>query len=162
MRQCLGPAAALLRRPQLLILDEPTNGLHPTGARDLRRLLRGLPRGGTTVLLSSHDMAEVEDLSDEVTVLHAGTVAQRGTVADLCRQAPAPVHRLRTSADDEATTLARRHPDVTVAVQTDGSLALRGHPGPGRVRDRPRPGGRRGAPPRRRRARRRWAPSGRW
>src|SRR3954468_8939398 len=78
MRQCLGPAAALLRRPQLLILDEPTNGLHPTGARDLRRLLRGLARGGTTVLLSSHDTAEVEDLSDEVTVLYAGTVAHRG------------------------------------------------------------------------------------
>jgi ABC-2 type transport system ATP-binding protein len=78
------------------------------------------------VLLSSHDMAEVEDLSDEVIVLHAGTVAHRGTVADLCRQAPAPVHRLRTSAYDEATPLARWHPDVTV-VQTDGSLALRGH-----------------------------------
>jgi ABC-2 type transport system ATP-binding protein len=162
MRQCLGPAAALLRRPQLLILDEPTNGLHPTGALDLRRLLRGLARGGTTVLLSSHDMAEVEDLSDQVTVLHAGTVAQRGTVADLCRQAPAPVHRLPMSADDQATTLARRHPDVTAAVQTDRSLALRGHTAAldGYVIALGRAGI--ASTPRQRPARRRWAPSGRW
>jgi ABC-2 type transport system ATP-binding protein len=95
-------------------------------------------------------MAEVEDLSDQVTVLHAGTVARRGTVADLCRQAPAPVHRLRTSADDQATTLARRHPDVAIAVQTDNRRSdrrephiARAHRGPGRVRDRPRPGGHR-------------------
>jgi ABC-2 type transport system ATP-binding protein len=127
MRQRLGLAAALLRRPRLLILDEPGNGLDPAGARDLRTLLRGLTRNGTTVLLSSHDMAEVENLSDEVTVLHAGTVLRRGTVAELRSQAPPPVHRLHTSADDLAMTVAREHPEVTVTADRDGGLAVQGH-----------------------------------
>jgi ABC-2 type transport system ATP-binding protein len=60
MKQRLGLAAALMRRPPLLVLDEPTNGLDPQGIRDIRELLLGLNRGGTTIFLSSHLLAEVE------------------------------------------------------------------------------------------------------
>jgi ABC-2 type transport system ATP-binding protein len=62
MRQRLGVAAALLRSPKLLVLDEPANGLDPAGIRDMRALVKRLAAEGLTVLLSSHDMAEVEDI----------------------------------------------------------------------------------------------------
>ena len=69
---------ATLRRPRLLILDEPTNGMDPAGIRDLRAALRRVARDGVTVILSSHDMAQVEEICDSVTVLHHGKVAYAG------------------------------------------------------------------------------------
>ena len=72
MRQRLGLAAALLRRPRLLILDEPTNGLDPQGIQEIRRLLLDLNAGGTTILLSSHLLAEIEQMCDKVGVLDRG------------------------------------------------------------------------------------------
>jgi ABC-type multidrug transport system ATPase subunit len=72
MRQRLGVAAALLRRPDLLILDEPTNGLDPQGIREIRDLLLDLHRAGTTIFLSSHLLAEVEQLCTRVGVLDRG------------------------------------------------------------------------------------------
>ena len=72
MRQRLGLAAALMRRPPLLVLDEPTNGLDPQGIRDIRELLVGLHRGGTTIFLSSHLLAEIEQMSTRVGVLDRG------------------------------------------------------------------------------------------
>ncbi|MBA3338222.1 MAG: ATP-binding cassette domain-containing protein [Geodermatophilaceae bacterium] len=72
MRQRLGLAAALLRKPELLILDEPTNGLDPQGIREIRDLLLALHAGGTTVFLSSHLLAEVEQLCTRVGVLDRG------------------------------------------------------------------------------------------
>jgi len=72
MRQRLGLAAALLRRPRLLILDEPGNGLDPRGIRDLRELLIGLNEAGVTVFLSSHLLAEVEQLCTRIGVLDSG------------------------------------------------------------------------------------------
>ncbi len=72
MRQRLGLAAALLRRPSLLVLDEPTNGLDPQGIREIRELLLDLHRGGTTIFLSSHLLAEVEQLCTRVGVLDRG------------------------------------------------------------------------------------------
>jgi ABC-2 type transport system ATP-binding protein len=72
MRQRLGLAGALLRRPELLVLDEPTNGLDPQGIAEVRELLLGLHRGGTTVFLSSHLLAEVEQLCSRVGVLDRG------------------------------------------------------------------------------------------
>ena len=74
MRQRLGLAAAVMRRPRLLILDEPTNGLDPQGIQEIRRLLLELNRGGTTVFLSSHLLAEVEQLCTRVGVLDRGRV----------------------------------------------------------------------------------------
>ena len=72
MRQRLGLAGALLRRPELLVLDEPTNGLDPQGITEVRELLLELHRGGTTVFLSSHLLAEVEQLCSRVGVLDRG------------------------------------------------------------------------------------------
>lgn len=78
MRQRLGIAAAMLGRPPLLIIDEPTNGLDPSGIRDIRELLRGLAADGTTVFLSSHLLAEVEQVCDRVAVIVRGRLVDEG------------------------------------------------------------------------------------
>ncbi|HEY7935446.1 MAG TPA: ATP-binding cassette domain-containing protein, partial [Solirubrobacteraceae bacterium] len=74
MRQRLGIAAALLRRPRLLILDEPATGLDPAGMRDMRLLIRRLADEGITVLLSSHQLPEVQELCDRVAIVDRGRV----------------------------------------------------------------------------------------
>ena len=83
MRQRLGIAAAMLGRPPLLIIDEPTNGLDPSGIRDIRELLRGLATEGTTVFLSSHLLAEVEQVCDRVAVIVRGRLVDEGPPAAL-------------------------------------------------------------------------------
>ncbi|WP_448607926.1 ABC transporter ATP-binding protein [Geodermatophilus sp. URMC 60] len=83
MRQRLGLAAALLRRPELLVLDEPTNGLDPQGIHEIRDLLLDLNRGGTTVFLSSHLLAEVEQLCTRVGVLDRGRLVLQDELARL-------------------------------------------------------------------------------
>ena len=83
MKQRLGVAAALLKDPELLILDEPTNGLDPAGMAEMRSLIRELGRGQRTVLLSSHLMNEVEQVCDRVGVIRAGRLVAEGTVDDL-------------------------------------------------------------------------------
>ncbi|MGW1800986.1 ABC transporter ATP-binding protein [Streptomyces sp. NPDC001984] len=80
MRQRLGLAAALLRDPSLLILDEPTNGMDPAGIQEMRALLRTLADAGTTVFLSSHLLSEIEQVCDRVAVLHAGRLIEEGLV----------------------------------------------------------------------------------
>ena len=98
MRQRLGIAAALLRRPRLLILDEPATGLDPAGMRDMRALIRRLADEGITVLLSSHQLPEVQELCDRVAIVDSGRVVYEGALADLRRQGGAG-YRLRTSDD---------------------------------------------------------------
>jgi ABC-2 type transport system ATP-binding protein len=83
MRQRLSVAAALLGRPSLLVLDEPANGLDPEGIRWLRQFLRGFADGGGTVLVSSHVLAEVSQLADEVVIIHRGKLVAQQTVAEL-------------------------------------------------------------------------------
>jgi ABC-type multidrug transport system ATPase subunit len=83
MRQRLGLAGALMRRPRLLILDEPGNGLDPRGLRDLRELIIGLNQSGVTVLASSHLLAEVEQLCTRVGVLDAGRLVLQDDLASL-------------------------------------------------------------------------------
>ncbi len=83
MRQRLGLAAALIRRPRLLILDEPGNGLDPRGIRDLRELLMGLNASGVTVFLSSHLLAEVEQFCTRVGVLDSGRLVLQDDLAAL-------------------------------------------------------------------------------
>ena len=83
MRQRLGLAGALIRRPRLLVLDEPGNGLDPHGIRDLRELLIGLNEAGVTIFLSSHLMAEVEQLCTRVGVLDAGRLVLQDDLAAL-------------------------------------------------------------------------------
>jgi ABC-2 type transport system ATP-binding protein len=83
MKQRLGVAAALLKDPELLILDEPTNGLDPKGMSDMRALIRRLGHGERTVLLSSHLLGEVEQVCNRVGVIHKGELVIEGTVEEL-------------------------------------------------------------------------------
>jgi ABC-2 type transport system ATP-binding protein len=83
MRQRLAVACALLKRPELLILDEPANGLDPAGIREMRDLMRNLVATGTTVLLSSHILGEVEQICDAVTIISRGQRVAAGPVADV-------------------------------------------------------------------------------
>jgi ABC-2 type transport system ATP-binding protein len=83
MKQRLGVASALLGDPELLVLDEPTNGLDPAGMADMRRLIVELAGHGQTVLLSSHLLNEVEEICDRVGVISAGRLLTESTVADL-------------------------------------------------------------------------------
>ena len=83
MRQRLGLAAAMLGRPPLLIIDEPTNGLDPAGIREIRSLLRDLAADGTTVFMSSHLLAEVEQVCDRVAVIVRGRIVEEGAPAGL-------------------------------------------------------------------------------
>jgi len=83
MKQRLGVAAALLKDPDVLILDEPTAGLDPKGMAEMRDFIRGLGRGGRTVLLSSHLMPEVEQVCGRVGIINRGSLVREGTVDDL-------------------------------------------------------------------------------
>ncbi len=83
MRQRLGLATALLARPDVLILDEPANGLDPEGVRWLRDLLRGLAAGGTAVLVSSHILAEVAQTVDSVIIMNSGRLVTQAPIGDL-------------------------------------------------------------------------------
>jgi len=103
MRQRLGLAAALLRSPRLLILDEPTNGLDPQGIREVRELLAELNSAGTTVLLSSHQLAEVEQLCTRVGVINRGRLVLQDDLAELRRPTGRVV--LRTPDADRAAAL---------------------------------------------------------
>jgi ABC-type multidrug transport system ATPase subunit len=83
MKQRLGVAAALLKNPELLILDEPANGLDPQGMVEMRELLRGLGDAGHTVLISSHLLAELEHICDRVGIIRSGRLIALGTLAEL-------------------------------------------------------------------------------
>ncbi|HEX4728884.1 MAG TPA: ABC transporter ATP-binding protein, partial [Jatrophihabitans sp.] len=83
MKQRLGIAAALLKQPRLQILDEPGNGLDAAGIREVRELIRQLGASGVTVLLSSHQLSEVQQVCDRVAIMSRGRVIAAGTVADL-------------------------------------------------------------------------------
>ncbi len=102
MKQRLGVAAALLKDPDLLLLDEPTNGLDPMGIAEMRTLLRDLAADGKAVLLSSHQLTEVEQICDRVGVIFRGRLVREGTVGELrgaCRLLirATPVHEAETS-----------------------------------------------------------------
>jgi ABC-2 type transport system ATP-binding protein len=127
MRQRLGVAASLLRDPRLLVLDEPANGLDPAGIRDMRALVKRLASGGLTVLLSSHDMGEVEEICDNVTIMRTGAVVYHGSIAALRERAPAQGHRIATADNAAALLLADdRHRELRVEVGSDGTLVAHG------------------------------------
>jgi ABC-2 type transport system ATP-binding protein len=123
MRQRLGIAAALLRRPRLLILDEPATGLDPAGMRDMRGLIRRLADEGITVLLSSHQLPEVQELCDRVAIVDSGRVVYEGALADLRRQGGAG-YRLRTADDPRALEVLRTQPGVDHATSGEHGLAF--------------------------------------
>ncbi|MEI9907974.1 MAG: ABC transporter ATP-binding protein [Actinomycetota bacterium] len=102
MKQRLGIAAALLPEPKLLVLDEPTNGLDPAGIQEVRELLRALADDGTTVFISSHQLSEIEMISDSLVMLRKGEVIFAGKTQDLLlQQQPTIVARSNNSKDLE-------------------------------------------------------------
>jgi ABC-type multidrug transport system ATPase subunit len=101
----LGLAAALLHQPELLILDEPTNGLDPAGMREVRDLIGSLAAQGVTVFLSSHLLHEVEQICDRVAVLNHGKVVAQGPVGELL--AKEPVLRVRVASPQAAVEALR-------------------------------------------------------
>ena len=120
MRQRLGVAASLLRDPKLLVLDEPANGLDPAGMRDMRALIKRLAASGLTVLLSSHDMNEVEEICENVTIMRTGRVVLHGGIAELRQRAPQQGHRLTTSDDARAYELATGRSELQAVRSEDG------------------------------------------
>jgi ABC-2 type transport system ATP-binding protein len=105
MRQRLGIAAAMLKQPSLLILDEPSNGLDPAGMKEVRDLLRRLGDSGTTVLLSSHLLTEVQQICDEVSIVTRGRLVTTGRVADVLAAHSTHAFRLGISDGPAAVTV---------------------------------------------------------
>lgn len=124
MRQRLGIAGALLGDPQVLILDEPANGLDPAGIRWMRDLLAGFARDGGTVLLSSHLLHEIEKVADEILVIGRGRIVAEGTIDELLRGAGAVVR-----AEDDAALAAALH-DAGLAAEprATGGLSVVAEP----------------------------------
>jgi ABC-2 type transport system ATP-binding protein len=134
MRQRLGLAAALLGDPQVLLLDEPANGLDPDGIRWLRMLLRHLSGQGKTILISSHMLSEVEQTVDDVVIIANGQFIQQGSVADLHGDKRAVVRTTDAPALVDALILAGVQAHATDATSLEaigddmarvGDIALR-------------------------------------
>jgi ABC-2 type transport system ATP-binding protein len=121
MRQRLGIAAALLREPKLLLLDEPTTGLDPAGMRDMRDLVRRLAGEGITVLLSSHLLAEVEELCNRVAIIRKGRIVYEGALNELLATA-ATGYSLRSPQLDRARALLLNQAGIGEVTSVDGSL----------------------------------------
>ncbi|WP_372594161.1 ATP-binding cassette domain-containing protein [Actinotalea sp.] len=125
MRQRLGLAATLLRPRELLVLDEPTNGLDPQGTREVRALLLELAAAGSTVVLSTHLLSEVEQLCTDVGVMHRGSLVAQDTLAAL-RTRHAPRAQVTTTAIDEAAEVLRAAGLADVTIQEGRATALLG------------------------------------
>lgn len=114
MKQRLGLAAALLHDPQLLILDEPTNGLDPAGILEMRTFIRQLvDQHGKTVFLSSHLLNEVEQTCDRVAIIHKGAIIREGRVEDLLAESSSV--RIIADPPETAEQILRPHWPVTVS-----------------------------------------------
>jgi ABC-type multidrug transport system ATPase subunit len=126
MKQRLGVAAALLKDPDLLILDEPTNGLDPAGMAEMRGFLRGLGRGNRTVLLSSHLLNEVEQICDRVGVIRKGVLIREATVDELRGRRGL---RVRAEPLEKAGRVVEALPEVEGVATVDGALRVTTDPG---------------------------------
>jgi ABC-2 type transport system ATP-binding protein len=111
MRQRLGIAAALLREPRLLLLDEPATGLDPGGMRDMRLLVKRLAGEGITIMLSSHLLVEVEDVCNRVAIVNRGRIVYEGEIADL-KRAAGMSYRLSTTDDVRALAVCQAQPGI--------------------------------------------------
>jgi ABC-2 type transport system ATP-binding protein len=126
MRQRLGLAAALLGDPEVLVLDEPANGLDPQGIRWLRDFLRSLAGEGRTILISSHVLSEVAQTVDDVVIIHRGKLIQHAAMAEVEAMAAGSTTVRSPSADRLAALLAEGGIDATAA--GDGRLAVDASP----------------------------------
>ena len=125
MRQRLGIAAALLREPRLLLLDEPTTGLDPAGMRDMRDLVRRLASEGITIMLSSHLLYEVEELCNRVAIVRKGRVIYEGQLRDLLATA-ATGYRLRALEQERARLLVLAQQGIEDVRAVDGEIRFSG------------------------------------
>src|SRR5918997_4217682 len=115
MKQRLAIASALLREPEFLVLDEPTNGLDPGGMRDVRALVRELAGEGLTIFLSSHLLAEVEQLCNRVAVVGGGRLLAEGTLEEISEQARGRTeYRLVADDPERARRVLQTQPEVAV------------------------------------------------
>ena len=124
MRQRLGLAAALLGDPRVLVLDEPANGLDPDGIRWMRGLLRHLAGEGRTVLVSSHQLNEVQEIADSVVILNRGRLVRAGTIAELTAGSDSVLVR----TPNPQPLLAALAAEQARVEQADGGLRVRGLP----------------------------------
>ncbi len=125
MQQRLGIARAVLHKPRILMLDEPTLGLDPKGQKEIQRLFVDLNRRGTTVLLSSHSLGEVERLVNRIAVLSRGKLVAQGTMEEMRRRLTSNI-RVHLTVSDPARTLAltSRAPGVTRAEMEGDRVVL--------------------------------------
>ncbi|MCP9488384.1 MAG: ABC transporter ATP-binding protein [Solirubrobacteraceae bacterium MAG38_C4-C5] len=127
MKQRVGLALALLGRPRLVVLDEPTNGLDPAGIVEIRKLIKELPGRGTTVLVSSHQLTEVELMCDRAMILHRGRLLAEGTIAELLARHGGAGYATRVAAHEaERAAEVLRRAGLTVTPRDDGRLAVAG------------------------------------
>jgi ABC-type multidrug transport system ATPase subunit len=125
MKQRLGVASALLKDPDVLILDEPTTGLDPKGMAEMRDFIRGLRSGQRTVVLSSHLMPEVEQVCDRVGVIHRGALVREGTVDELRGDRGLVV---RAEPLEDALRLLAERRDVAGIRSDDGTVRFSADP----------------------------------
>ncbi|MCA1678084.1 MAG: ATP-binding cassette domain-containing protein [Actinobacteria bacterium] len=124
MRQRLGVARSLLADPELLILDEPTNGLDPAGIHEFRDMIRGFVTEGRTVLLSSHLLDEVEKICDQVAIVDRGRVVMQGSIAELAAGGEQSI-LIATSDDERALTILADHRAVASASPASDGIRVR-------------------------------------
>ncbi len=127
MKQRLGLAAALLHRPSLIILDEPTNGLDPAGMHEVRNLISSLADNGATVFLSSHLLHEVEQVCDRIAVINHGKIVTQGSVDELLRSQEMVV-RVRVSSPEQAKRALQSLPGVTGIESNGAYVEVKGVP----------------------------------
>jgi ABC-2 type transport system ATP-binding protein len=124
MKQRLGVAAALIKEPDLLILDEPTNGLDPKGMAEMRELIRRLGQGQHTVILSSHLLNEVEQVCDRVGVIRSGRLVAQGSIEELRKVGGQGGLLVRAEPLDAAARCAQEMPGVSRVEVAEGALRL--------------------------------------
>jgi len=127
MRQRLGVARSLLADPELLILDEPTNGLDPAGIREFRDMIRGFVAEGRTVLLSSHLLDEVERICDAIAIVDRGRIVMQGPIAELARGGEETI-LIATSDEERAFALLGENRAVASAVAEANGIRVRLRP----------------------------------
>jgi ABC-type multidrug transport system ATPase subunit len=125
MKQRLGVAAALLKDPELLILDEPSNGLDPQGMAEMRKLIKDIGQGDRTVLLSSHLLGEIEQICDRVGVISNGHLVQQSTVQELVGEEGVLV---RAQPIDQAQELLTRMFGPAAISRQDGTVHIKTSP----------------------------------
>jgi ABC-2 type transport system ATP-binding protein len=131
MKQRLGIASTLLTDPALVILDEPTNGLDPAGQREIREIIPRLAQDGHGVLLASHMLHEVEQVSDKVAIVRRGELITEGGVDELLKRGGFVEVKVAPEHVDAAHTLLRRLPGVEQVTVSNDLLTVVADPGLG-------------------------------